>query len=67
MEFCLGEPTNRWNIHMAKMVTQLWEMIQLVNIHSVYNRAEGDLSRVYLRLSDYRMSREYNQINIFTF
>ena len=59
IEFCVGDALNQWNIKMAKLITQLWEMIQLVNIHAVFNPSEGDLSRVYLRLSDYRMSCKY--------
>ena len=59
IEFCVGDALNKWNIKMAKIITQLWEMVQLVNIHSMFDLAEGDISRVYLRLSDFRMSREY--------
>lgn len=56
IEFCVGEATNQWNLQMARMVTQLWEMVQLVNIHTAFNGAEGDISRVYLRLEDFRMN-----------
>ena len=56
IEFCVGEATNQWNLQMARMITQLWEMVQLVNIHSLFSTAEGDISRVYLRLEDYRMN-----------
>ena len=59
IQFCVGEATNKWNLQMARMITQLWEMVQLVNIHNMYNGAEGDISRVYLRLSDFRMNCEY--------
>ena len=56
IEFRVGEATNQWNLQMARMITQLWEMVQLVNIHTPYNGAEGDISRVYLRLEDFRMN-----------
>ena len=56
--FGVGGPSSRWNIQMARIVVQLWEMCQLHNINLKFDMAEGDLSRKFIRLSDYRMSRK---------
>ena len=59
IEFCVGSPEIKWNLHIARLIFQLWEMVQLHNINLDFDMGAGDLSRKYLLLSDYRLSCKF--------
>ena len=61
IEFAVGSPTSRWNLQMARLVVQLWEVCQLHNVNLKFDASAGDLSRKFIRLSDYRMSCKLNK------
>ena len=57
--FCQGSHENKWNLQIARIITIIWELCQLVNVNQKFDYAEGDLSRTYIRLTDYRLNCKY--------
>ena len=62
ISFGHGSHENKWNLQIAKIITLLWELCQLVNVNQSFDYAEGDLSRTYLRLEDYRLDCKLNYL-----
>ena len=62
IQFSVGDKTCHWNLMMARIIFQLWEIVQLHAINLPFDMAGGDYSQKFIQLSDYRMSRKYLEL-----